>query len=74
MVGGSNFIRYKLTRLCHKFRDVRDSSGSQLQATAFILLLIVVDLTICTNICWLGAPAATREWRRKRRLTLPHRI
>ena len=40
MVGGSNFIRYKLTRLCHKYRDVRDSSGSQLQATAFILLLI----------------------------------
>ena len=40
MVGGYTFIRYKLTRLCHKYRDVRDSSGSRLQATAFVLILI----------------------------------
>ncbi|MGP0082774.1 MAG: glycosyltransferase family 9 protein [Steroidobacteraceae bacterium] len=40
MAGGSTFIRYKLTRLYHKYRDVRDSSGSRLQATAFVLLLI----------------------------------
>ncbi len=40
MVGGSSFIRYKLTRLRHKYRDVRDSSGSRLQATTFVLLLI----------------------------------
>ena len=41
MVGGSTFIRYKLARLYHKYRDVRDSSGSRLQAAAFVLLLIV---------------------------------
>lgn len=40
MVGGSTFIRYKLARLYHKYRDVRDSSGSRLQAAAFVLTLV----------------------------------
>jgi hypothetical protein len=41
MVEGSTFIRYKLARLYHKYRDVRDSSGSRLQAAAFALILVV---------------------------------
>ncbi len=40
MDGGSSFIRYKLMRLYHKYRGVRDSSGSWPQAAAFVLLLI----------------------------------
>ena len=60
MDGGSSFIRYKLMRLYHKYRGVRDSSGSWPQAAAFVLLLIARRLDDPrTNICWLGAPAAT---------------
>ena len=62
MVGGSTFIRYKLARLYHKYRDVRDNSGSRLQATAFVLSLIARRLD------YLHENLLARRYRRNARM------
>ncbi len=74
MVGGSTFIRYKLARLSTNTGTCATARVPVYRPLRLSCHLSLVASIICTKICWLDATVGTLERRRKRRLTLPHRI